>query len=489
MKSVVFTLYFTLLFSFTQAQESLNKFNTEMQRIESLTDEKEKSNARGIALATLFDTRVAEVGKQSAINEVVPHLRKFLDYDFLGAVRFLLKIKDVEDAKMFAQNYFSQSEQAIFKSVSASMVNNYNNSTTNDYASNVPKNGYGVKGKWNSASSTHTLTTTSGDNGNSELHKGHDAYQRKLYNVALNWYKLAANKGNHEGMMSIASMYYIGDGIEKNETEAFKWYQLAANYGNETAKSMLNLYRNLQNTANQQLLDNGEEELKKGIAAAEAKNYTEALKWYRLAANKENTVAMHNIGAMYYNGEGIDFDDVEAIKWFQKAADKGFEPSKKTLAAVQKDINEGINDFEKAGIAFDKNDYETALKYYKSSADKGYSEAMFQVGSMYYYGDGVAQSNQEALKWFQKAADKGNTNAYILMGTIYIVLNQLEDAFKVYKKAADKDVDMAMHMVGLLYLDGKGVAQNTAEAKIWFRKAADKGYEKSKSILQEIENE
>ena len=53
---------------------------------------------------------------------------------------------------------------------------------------------------------------------------------------------------------------------------------------------------------------------------AVAKNYTEAVKWWRLAAGKGFAEALNNLGMMYGNGDGVPQDYVEAHKWFDLAA-------------------------------------------------------------------------------------------------------------------------------------------------------------------------
>jgi TPR repeat protein len=42
--------------------------------------------------------------------------------------------------------------------------------------------------------------------------------------------------------------------------------------------------------------------------AAYRKNYVEAIKWYRLAADQDYADAQHNLGAMYDNGYGVPQD-------------------------------------------------------------------------------------------------------------------------------------------------------------------------------------
>ena len=52
-------------------------------------------------------------------------------------------------------------------------------------------------------------------------------------------------------------------------------------------------------------------------------DYEEAVKWYRLAADRGNADAQCNLGQMYYEGEGVPQDYNEAVNWFQLAADQG----------------------------------------------------------------------------------------------------------------------------------------------------------------------
>ncbi|MDA7646188.1 tetratricopeptide repeat protein [bacterium] len=49
------------------------------------------------------------------------------------------------------------------------------------------------------------------------------------------------------------------------------------------------------------------------------KNYTEGVKWIRMAAEQGNAVGQYNLGVTYAN----KFDYEEAVKWFRKAAAQG----------------------------------------------------------------------------------------------------------------------------------------------------------------------
>jgi TPR repeat protein len=50
---------------------------------------------------------------------------------------------------------------------------------------------------------------------------------------------------------------------------------------------------------------------------------TQALKWYRLAAEQGDAKAQNNLGTMYAKGDCVAKDIVEAYKWFALSAARG----------------------------------------------------------------------------------------------------------------------------------------------------------------------
>ena len=52
-------------------------------------------------------------------------------------------------------------------------------------------------------------------------------------------------------------------------------------------------------------------------------SYTEAVKWYRKAADQGNMYAQYNLGLCYEYGTGVTQSRTEAVKWYQKAARQG----------------------------------------------------------------------------------------------------------------------------------------------------------------------
>ena len=52
-------------------------------------------------------------------------------------------------------------------------------------------------------------------------------------------------------------------------------------------------------------------------------NYSEAARWYRIAAEHGKVEAEYNLGRCYYLGHGVVQDVVEAERWYMKAAKHG----------------------------------------------------------------------------------------------------------------------------------------------------------------------
>ena len=65
------------------------------------------------------------------------------------------------------------------------------------------------------------------------------------------------------------------------------------------------------------------------------RDYVEAIKWYKLAADQEHATAQYNLGLMYEDGgEGVDQNHPEAIRLFKLAAAQGLTQAKDYLAAL-----------------------------------------------------------------------------------------------------------------------------------------------------------
>ena len=86
------------------------------------------------------------------------------------------------------------------------------------------------------------------------------------------------------------------------------------------------------------------------------------------------------------------------------------------------------------------------------------------------------------------AAEQGSAYAIIMIGKFYDigfgVKPNPKKSFEYFMSAAQAEIDQAMFEVGICYLQGKGVPQDKEEAINWLTRAAEKGYEKAKVVLE-----
>ena len=61
----------------------------------------------------------------------------------------------------------------------------------------------------------------------------------------------------------------------------------------------------------------------------------EAVKLYRLAAEQGPIKAQNNLGACFFNGEGVSKNLQEALNWFEKAAKAGNQKAKESVSRVR----------------------------------------------------------------------------------------------------------------------------------------------------------
>jgi uncharacterized protein len=80
------------------------------------------------------------------------------------------------------------------------------------------------------------------------------------------------------------------------------------------------------------------------------KNYDEAFKWFRFAAESGNSTAQAFLGAMYANGKGVPKDQVAAIEWFMLAAQQGDLDGQFNLGLLFSEGDDEIRNLESAYV-------------------------------------------------------------------------------------------------------------------------------------------
>lgn len=188
-----------------------------------------------------------------------------------------------------------------------------------------------------------------------------------------------AKNGDRSAQFNLAYAYQTGNGIEKDYDEASRWYRKAAEQGELSAQTNLGImYSN-------------------GIGVEQ--DYDEALKWWRKAAEQGKASAEFIMGYSYQMGEGVEKDYDEAVKWYQKAAEQGEAFAQSSL---------GYMYFSGYGV---EKDYYEALKWHRKAAEQGNATGQANLGYLYYNGYGVTKSEAKGIFWYKKAAKQGNKSA------------------------------------------------------------------------------
>ena len=112
-------------------------------------------------------------------------------------------------------------------------------------------------------------------------------------------------------------------------------------------------------------------------------------------------------------------------------------------------------------------------------AQQGTRNAQYNVGLMYYKGEGVSVDASQGAQWLRKSAEQGFVEAQVMVGGMYAAGNGIpkdeEQAFFWYRKAAEQGHRDAQFNLGLRYAQGNGVAKDDSQAVYWYRKSAELG--------------
>jgi TPR repeat protein len=198
------------------------------------------------------------------------------------------------------------------------------------------------------------------------------------------------------------------------------------------------------------------------------KNVARLLEVVKRTPGRHTPCAQNNLGAMYADGEGVRQDFTEAVKWWRLAADQGHAGAQYNLGLM----------YEKGqGV---RQDYAEALKWYRLAADQGDAGAQSNLGLMYDQGKGVQQDYVEAVKWYMLAADQGDARAQFNLGAMYEkgegVPQDYVEAVKWYRLGADQGYAIAQHNLGVRYATGTGVPQDFTKAARLFKLAVEQGF-------------
>ena len=199
-------------------------------------------------------------------------------------------------------------------------------------------------------------------------------------------------------------------------------------------------------TSNQVVDKNIQSELDKLIAQAESGDVNSQV----ILANK------------YFNGEGLKQDKKEAVKWYRLAADRGHAGAQTAMGIF----------YSGAHGLFEPN-IEIAFQYFMKAANQGDATAQWRIGDIYLYQNNLV----EAEKWLTMSLNNGDQSAIIGLADVNMRQGRKEEAVKLLTKSASLGNPLAMNNLGFCYQNGQGVHMDKEIAVYWYQKAVDENYD------------
>jgi len=167
------------------------------------------------------------------------------------------------------------------------------------------------------------------------------------------------------------------------------------------------------------------------------------VRWYRKAAKQGLPEALYNVAIAYYNGEGIVGDMVASYAWMMVALDKGDEQAAEALLRIGEQLHNRLD------------------------------RSKFELAELYEKGEEVPQNLPAAASLYLEVAKRG------------------------YQASAF--ASPAQYKLCQLYVAGKGVPKDYAQAKSWCKKSgepfayvimgrmAEKGLGQQKDLREAVE--
>ncbi len=133
------------------------------------------------------------------------------------------------------------------------------------------------------------------------------------------------------------------------------------------------------------------------------KNLQNAVKYFKIAAEKGYPPAQHDLGSRYAMGEGVEQDHKEAFKWYQASADQGLVLGWIKLAQAY-ERGEGVNV-----------DLKLAIQHYYLAALSNKPVAQYNLAVLVAKSDITSANKIDSHKWAIIAAANGYNNAVSLV--------------------------------------------------------------------------
>lgn len=319
--------------------------------------------------------------------------------------------------------------------------------------------------------------------------EGGDGKAGKDYESAAAWFSRAVSAGHKYAQYSLGGLYYRGQGVTQNYSQAFNLYQRSAEQGNPYASyEMAKMYRDgIGVAANAEHSERCFEQAFSGFCRLEAQSHDDKLQ-YRLGqmlhtgtgtgkddraaeAYWERAAQLGNVNAQYALGklwlEHGTGDQKQAVAWLEKAAEAEHASAQYALATIYL-----------AGEAIAK-DVTKAMELFTKAAKQGHDYAAYQLGKQFLQGEEIEKDVEAAIRWLKQSAASNNQYAQYSLGKLYLdgedVEKDVRTAVTYLKESANQNNAFAEYRLGRLYLLGEDVEADVKEAVQWLERSASQG--------------
>lgn len=198
-----------------------------------------------------------------------------------------------------------------------------------------------------------------------------------------------------------------------------------------------------------------------------------AVRWYRRAADHNESVALYRLGRMAQASRGSLLPN-EARAYFQRSAQAGNIEAMLAYALTLK-------------ASAVPQDAPLAMEWMERAASQGNAEAMFQLAQMYDVWERGPQNPEAARQWYLRAAEANHAEAALQAG---LMANEGEGgaedaglAFALIRQSAEAGFAPAMGQYGLmLHSGGPDREPDPALAAEWFAQGAVGGDAESRYL-------
>ena len=253
-----------------------------------------------------------------------------------------------------------------------------------------------------------------------------------------------AEDGDIFAQNELADMYLYGHGIEEDEEEGVKWLKKSADAGHwRSIMDLADRYSDGVGVLQDELkaidlykkvyeLGLGEAANRIGLIYDNQNNSEEAVKWFRKGFDKGHDWSGCNLADYYSDGIGVPQDKQKALELYKKVYELGGSASGKAANRI--------------GLIYDdnQNNSEEAVKWYRKGFDKGYDWSGCNLALSYSNGTGVPQDKQKALELYKKVYELGDSasgEAAYRVGAVYVERKEFKEAYKWYKKSLEHGVE------------------------------------------------